>query len=77
MQAADKESTIKRFVYTSSSTAALTPKPDVEIQVTKDTWNEETVKDAWGSSPTPWSVYGASKTSGEQEVGGATYPSTL
>lgn len=76
MQAADKESTIKRFVYTSSSTAALSPQPDVEIPVTTDTWNDAAVKAAWGSSPNPWNVYAASKTSGEQEVGSAGILST-
>ncbi|KAM5387043.1 hypothetical protein ACJZ2D_000336 [Fusarium nematophilum] len=73
LKAAYAEPSVKRFVYTSSSTAALLPKPNVPgIVVTEDTWNDEAVKLAWSS--TAYSAeqanltYAASKTQAEQEV---------
>lgn len=68
MTAATKEPGIKSLVYTSSSTAALMPQPNKVIKVTKDTWNEESVKVAHGPNPNPWDVYGASKTEAEQAI---------
>lgn len=38
LDAASKEPRVKRFVLTSSSTAALLPIPNKEVTVTKDTW---------------------------------------
>ncbi|UPK96710.1 hypothetical protein LCI18_007645 [Fusarium solani-melongenae] len=50
LKAAFAEPSVKRFVYTSSSTAALLPKPNVPgIVVTEGTWNDEAVKLAWSS----------------------------
>lgn len=73
LKAAFAEPSVKRFVYTSSSTAALLPKPNVPgIVVTENTWNDEAVKLAWSS--TSYSAeqanltYAASKTQAEQEV---------
>ncbi|KAL6355759.1 hypothetical protein LRP88_09342 [Fusarium phalaenopsidis] len=73
LKAAFAEPSVKRFVYTSSSTAALLPKPNVPgIVVTENTWNDEAVKLAWSS--TTYSAeqanltYAASKTQAEQEV---------
>jgi len=70
--AANKESSIKRFVLTSSSTAALTPQPNVELEITKDSWNTSAIENAW-APPTyeparAWAVYSAAKTQGEQEL---------
>lgn len=63
--------TIKRFVYTSSSTAATMPKPNVRFTVTDRTWNDEAVEKAWAPPPytnaREWDVYGASKTQAEKE----------
>ena len=59
MTAASKEPKVKSLVFTSSSTAALMPIPGKEIKVTKDTWNDDIVRDAWGAKPDSWNVYGA------------------
>ncbi|KAL6401217.1 hypothetical protein AUP68_16946 [Ilyonectria robusta] len=73
LKAAFAEPSVKRFVYTSSSTAAMLPKLNVPgIVVTENTWNDEAVKLAWSS--TTYSAeqasltYAASKTQAEQEV---------
>ncbi|KAF2732795.1 NAD(P)-binding protein [Polyplosphaeria fusca] len=62
---------IKRFVLTSSSTAAASPVPNKVFPINPDVWNEEAVKAAW--APPPYDgvqrkldVYAASKTQGEQ-----------
>ncbi|KIY03615.1 uncharacterized protein Z520_00306 [Fonsecaea multimorphosa CBS 102226] len=71
LKAAAGEPSVKRFVLTSSSTAAISPKPNVEFSADETTWNEEAVKAAW--APPPYEgeqrkldVYSASKTQGEQ-----------
>ncbi|OAP63208.1 hypothetical protein AYL99_02435 [Fonsecaea erecta] len=71
LKAAAREPSIKRFVLTSSSTAAISPKPNVELSADETTWNDEAVKAAW--APPPYEgeqrkldVYSASKTQGEQ-----------
>ena len=56
LTSATKEPGIKSVVYTSSSTAALLPKPNEVIKITKDTWNEETVKLASGPEPSAFAV---------------------
>jgi nucleoside-diphosphate-sugar epimerase len=73
LKAAFAEPSVKRFVYTSSSTAALLPKPNVPgIVVTENTWNDEAVKLAWSftaySAEQANLTYAASKTQAEQEV---------
>lgn len=62
---------IKRFVYTSSSTAAASPQPNKVFNIDPTVWNEDAVKAAW--APPPYDgvqrkldVYSASKTQGEQ-----------
>ncbi len=69
---AAKETTVKRFVYTSSSTAITAPKPNVEFTLSTDDWNDEQVEAAWKPPPyesgREWAVYGASKTQAEQEM---------
>lgn len=72
LESAAKQPSVKRFVYTSSSTAATAPKPNIEFKITTETWNQEDIDAAW--APPPYledrkcAVYGASKTQGEQEV---------
>jgi len=70
--AAARQPSIKRFVYTSSSTAITAPRPNKVFTVSTDDWNEEDVKAAWKPPPyepmRAWAVYGASKTQAEQEM---------
>lgn len=47
LKAAASEPSIKRFVMTSSSTAAVSPQPNKVFSVTPETWNDEVVKQAW------------------------------
>lgn len=75
LEAAAKEPKVKRFVLTSSSTAALLPIPNKEVTVTKDSWNDVAVDAAYnkkgesvGPNPYPFIVYAASKTEGEKAV---------
>lgn len=69
---AAKQTSVKRFVYTSSSTAINAPKPNIEFTISTDDWNNEDVEAAWKPPPyeaeRAWSVYGASKTQAEQEM---------
>lgn len=58
--AALKEPSVKSLVYTPSSTAALLPQPNKPIEVTKDTWNDDSVRAAKGQSPNQWEVSFAS-----------------
>lgn len=64
---------VKRFVFTSSSAAAVASSPDIPaVTVTEDTWNEHVVKMAWADPPYEPErggfVYAASKTQGEQAI---------
>ncbi|KAK7727120.1 hypothetical protein SLS57_003154 [Botryosphaeria dothidea] len=72
LDAAAGERRVKAFVYTSSSTAAYSPKPGAGGDVGQETWNEETVKEAWAPPPYEPSrtgkVYGASKMAAEKAV---------
>ena len=54
LRAAEKEPSVKRFVYTSSSTACLIPQPNKEITVDKETWNQDAIEQAW--KPPPYEV---------------------
>lgn len=69
---ASKESSIKRFVYTSSSTAITKPYPNREFTISTDNWNNEDIEAAWKPPPyepqRAWAVYGASKTQAEQKM---------
>ena len=73
LESAAQEPSVKRFVLTSSSTAALIPKPNNPLKVTTDTWNDEAVEQAY-SVPPPYRpehalpVYAASKTLAEKEA---------
>ncbi|KAK8065895.1 hypothetical protein PG997_012642 [Apiospora hydei] len=70
LTAAASEPSVKRFVLTSSSAAALIPKPNTSLTVTADTWNDEVVPIAYRDPPYEpergYLVYAASKTLGEQ-----------
>ncbi|EXL68140.1 hypothetical protein FOPG_15792 [Fusarium oxysporum f. sp. conglutinans race 2 54008] len=73
LQAAYAESSVKRFLFTSSSAAAVSSSIGAAgSKVTEETWNEDAIKEAWAETPyTPeraTSVYSASKTQAEQEV---------
>ncbi|KAH7274693.1 hypothetical protein MRS44_007048 [Fusarium solani] len=73
LKATYTEPGVKRFVFTSSSTSVVISKRDTPgIVVTEETWNEDSIKQAWADPPygpersSP--VYAASKTQAEQEV---------
>ena len=63
---------VKRFVMTSSSTAATNPKPGVKFTITDKTWNYEVIEAAQAppanTAQRRWDIYGASKTLAEQEL---------
>ncbi|KAF4944703.1 hypothetical protein FSARC_14604 [Fusarium sarcochroum] len=73
LKASYSEQSVKRFVFTSSSAAVVSPWDDQEpLVVTEDSWNEDLVKQAWADPPftaerVP-SVYGASKVQSEQAI---------
>lgn len=72
LRSAAKSPSVKRFVLTSSSTAALLPHPGKEITITKDDWNQEALDLAWAPPPytqdRAFAVYAASKTEGEKAL---------
>ncbi|KAK5082037.1 hypothetical protein LTR05_007179 [Lithohypha guttulata] len=75
LQAAAKEESVRRFVLTSSSTAALLPLPNTEFTVTGDTWNDIAVETAYnkrgesiGPNSYPFVVYAAMKTQSEKAL---------
>ncbi|KAF5573254.1 aldehyde reductase [Fusarium pseudocircinatum] len=73
LKAAYKEASVKRFVFTSSSTAAVGASLDQPgVLVTEDTWNQDAIAEAWAEPPYGpdriWAVYAASKAQAEQEV---------
>ncbi|EIM83869.1 NAD-P-binding protein, partial [Stereum hirsutum FP-91666 SS1] len=70
LKSAAKEPSVKRVVYTSSSTAQAFPTPNTVFEITSDTWNEPASKLAWAPAPyTPdraLPVYAASKVEAER-----------
>ncbi|EEU37671.1 uncharacterized protein NECHADRAFT_53386 [Fusarium vanettenii 77-13-4] len=73
LKAAYAEPSVKRFVYTSSSSATVIAEPSqTGINVTEETWNEDSIKKAWADPPYTMEraadTYGASKAQAEQEV---------
>lgn len=72
LKAARKTPSVKRFVYTSSSMAATIPKPNVEFDITDQSWNEESIERGWKISEektehSKWlHIYGALKTEAEK-----------
>ena len=76
LKAAYAQSSVKRFVLTSSSTAAYLPDSGTDdaarIDITTETWNEDAIRRAWADPPysperAPF-VYAASKAQAEQRV---------
>ncbi|RSL95812.1 hypothetical protein CEP52_011853 [Fusarium oligoseptatum] len=73
LKAAYGEASVKRFVYTSSSSATVIAEPaQTGINVTEETWNEDAIARAWADPPytmerAPF-TYGASKAQAEQAV---------
>ncbi|RAL59679.1 hypothetical protein DID88_000312 [Monilinia fructigena] len=69
---AASESSVKRFVITSSSMAVTRPKPNKQYYIDENTWNEEDIKAAYAPPPyepsRAWAVYGASKAEVERAV---------
>lgn len=73
LKAAFAEPSVKRFIYTSSSSAAVIADPaQTGINVTEETWNEVAIKQAWADPPYTMErvafTYAASKVQAEQEV---------
>lgn len=73
LKAAYSEPSVKRFIFTSSSSAVVISLRGVPgVTITEDTWNEEAVKLAWEGPPynpeRGFITYAASKTQAEQEV---------
>ncbi|CAF9941169.1 MAG: hypothetical protein HETSPECPRED_002881 [Heterodermia speciosa] len=72
IEAAAKTPSVKRFVYTSSSTAITAPRPNEKYDLKVEDWNTADVEAAWKPPPYEptrnWAVYGASKTQAEQAI---------
>ncbi|KAM5520811.1 aldehyde reductase [Fusarium oxysporum f. sp. phaseoli] len=73
IKAAYAEPSVKRFVFTSSSSAAVVSQRDVPgVKVTEESWSEGAIKKAWADPPyTPdrrGAVYAASKAQAEQAI---------
>ncbi|KAB8290034.1 hypothetical protein EYC80_010360 [Monilinia laxa] len=72
LKSAASESSVKRFVITSSSMAVTRPKPNKEYYIDENTWNEDDIKAAHAPPPyepsRAWAVYGASKAEVERAV---------
>jgi nucleoside-diphosphate-sugar epimerase len=74
LKAAANESSVKRFVLTSSGSAVVFPKPNHKINITPDTWNEESVQivqnfpNDLSDVQKGFIVYMASKVKGEQAL---------
>ncbi|OAP58308.1 hypothetical protein AYL99_07398 [Fonsecaea erecta] len=71
LRAAAAEQSVKSFVLTSSSTAALVPEPNKRMTVDENTWNGSIVDAAYSkdapAEAKPYLVYGASKMLQERE----------
>lgn len=72
LTAAAKEPSVKEFVLTSSIVAATKFEADNTKFVSKDSWNKESVDEAWAPPPyddsRAFAVYSASKVASEQEI---------
>ncbi|GKZ85970.1 hypothetical protein AnigIFM56816_000818 [Aspergillus niger] len=72
LKSAAKERSVKRFVYTSSTMACQSVKPEERTMITSSMWNDEAVTQAWAPPPyTPdrgVTVYAASKTEAERAL---------
>ncbi|KAF5548215.1 aldehyde reductase II [Fusarium napiforme] len=70
LKAANSEPSVKRFVYTSSSTAAVFPEAGIPVMVDSNTWNDKALSLLQNSVSAPeWYVaYAASKVEAERAV---------
>lgn len=72
LEAAGRESTVRRFVYCSSTTAAANAGNGTRSKVTADSWNMAAFTAAWEPPPytidRAWAVYAAGKMQTEQAV---------
>ncbi|MBE3047937.1 NAD-dependent epimerase/dehydratase family protein, partial [Candidatus Bathyarchaeota archaeon] len=68
LKASAREPGMRRFVYTSSTTAATMPKPGVKFTIHADTYNDEAAEEAWKPNADRHVVYAASKTAAERAV---------
>lgn len=73
LESAAKNPEIKRFVLTSSSVAAIWPLPGQKSTVTKDSWNDHSVEQAYGTDEAGkamrgFHVYSASKVASERAL---------
>ena len=68
LKAATLEPKIKSLVVTSSSTAALSPVPNEEITITKDSWNDAVLEKVRAGGAPGYEVYAASKTEAERAL---------
>ncbi|CAK4035003.1 Aldehyde reductase 2 [Lecanosticta acicola] len=70
LRSAAKTPSVKQFVLTSSSSAALLPHPNKEMTITADHWDQEALDLAWAPPPynsdRAFPVYAASKTEAEK-----------
>ncbi|EHK47846.1 hypothetical protein TRIATDRAFT_217087 [Trichoderma atroviride IMI 206040] len=70
LEAASKQPSIKRFVLTSSSSAAYFPNPSQKVIITEETWNEVALQAAYSAATPPeqkpFIVYAASKLESER-----------
>lgn len=71
-ESAAKQPSVKRFVYTSSSTAITSARPNEKFEISVEDWNTKAIEEAWQPPPyeqnRAWTVYGASKTQAEQAI---------
>ena len=51
LEAAEKEPSVREFVFTSSLVAATFPVPGNTIRVGRDTWNDVALQLAWAPPP--------------------------
>lgn len=74
LRAASDEPSVKRFVLTSSGSAVVFPKPNHPVNITSETWNDESVQIVQDFPPgmsdiqKGFIVYMASKVRGEQAL---------
>lgn len=72
LEAAAQETHVKRFVYTSSTAAAVSSGSGTRSEVTSDSWNMSAFLTAWQPPPYEvdriWPVYASSKLQTEQAV---------
>lgn len=68
LEACAKQSSMKRFVYASSSFAATQPKPDVDFRTATDAYNDEAVARNQEPGADGETVYSASKAEADRAI---------